>query len=62
MRGHRGHVGELKQLFNVIDPSPFRKKYLEADAEEFIAGWQAHQIGARDGSTSRPGAWAASRH
>ena len=33
------HVGELKQLFNAIDPSPFRKKDLAPDAEEFIVGW-----------------------
>jgi hypothetical protein len=33
------HVGELKQLFNAIDPSPFREKDLDANAEEFIVGW-----------------------
>jgi hypothetical protein len=33
------HVGELQQLFNAIDPSPFREKDLDADAEEFIVGW-----------------------
>ena len=33
------HVAELKQLFNEIDPSPFREKDLDADAEEFIVGW-----------------------
>ena len=33
------HVGELKQLFNSIDPSPFRNKDLDPDAEEFIVGW-----------------------
>ena len=27
------HVGELKQLFDAIDPSPFR------DRAEFIIGW-----------------------
>jgi hypothetical protein len=32
-------VGELKQLFNAIDPSPFREKDLDARAEEFIVGW-----------------------
>src|SRR5258708_13848128 len=26
------HVGELKQLFNAIDPSPFRDKELPSDA------------------------------
>jgi len=33
------HVGELKQLFNSIDPSPFRTKDLDPEAEEFIVGW-----------------------
>lgn len=33
------HVGELKQLFNSIDPSPFRTRDLDRDAEEFIVGW-----------------------
>lgn len=33
------HVGELKQLFNSIDPSPFRNRDLDRDAEEFIVGW-----------------------
>jgi hypothetical protein len=33
------HVAELKQLFNAIDPSPFREKDLDANAEEFIIGW-----------------------
>jgi hypothetical protein len=33
------HVGELKQLFNSIDPSPFRNKDLDPTAEEFIVGW-----------------------
>jgi len=32
-------VGELKQLFNAIDPSPFREKDLDPSAEEFIVGW-----------------------
>jgi hypothetical protein len=32
-------VGELKQLFNAIDPSPFREKDLDRNAEEFIVGW-----------------------
>ena len=32
-------VGELKQLFNAIDPSPFREKDLDPRAEEFIVGW-----------------------
>src|SRR5437588_11723899 len=33
------HVSELKQLFNAIDPSPFRDKDLDPKAEEFIVGW-----------------------
>ena len=38
------HVAELKQLFNAIDPSPFREKDLDSNAEEFIVGWarEAH--------------------
>ena len=32
-------VGELKQLFNAIDPSPFRERDLDPKAEEFIVGW-----------------------
>lgn len=38
-------VGELKQLFNSIDPSPFREKDLDPAAEEFIVEWarEAHR-------------------
>lgn len=32
-------VGELKQLFNAIDPSPFHDKDLDPDAEAFIVEW-----------------------
>ena len=32
-------VGELKQLFNGLDPSPFREKDLDSNAEAFIVGW-----------------------
>jgi hypothetical protein len=32
-------VGELRQLFNAIDPSPFREKDLDPNAEEFIVAW-----------------------
>lgn len=32
-------VAELRQLFNVIDASPFRERDLDPDAEEFIVGW-----------------------
>jgi len=30
---------ELPQLFNLMDPSPFIDRDLDADAEEFIVGW-----------------------
>jgi hypothetical protein len=33
------HVSELKQLFNAIDPSPFRERDLDPDAEKFITDW-----------------------
>jgi hypothetical protein len=33
------HVGELRQLFNSIDPSPFRSRDLDPKAEEFVVGW-----------------------
>ena len=33
------HVGELMQLFNAMDPSPFRDRDLDPNAEEFIVGW-----------------------
>jgi hypothetical protein len=33
------HVGELKQLFDAIDPSPFRERDLDPKAEEFIVSW-----------------------
>ena len=29
----------LEQLFNSMDPSPFYRKDLDADAEEYIVGW-----------------------
>lgn len=32
-------MGELKQLFNAIDPAPFRDRDLDPKAEEFIVGW-----------------------
>ena len=32
-------VSELKQLFNAIDPSPFRERDLDPAAEEFITDW-----------------------
>jgi hypothetical protein len=33
------HVTELRQLFNAMDPSPFRERDLDPKAEEFIVGW-----------------------
>ena len=32
-------VAELRQLFNAIDPSPFRERDLDPDAEQFIVEW-----------------------
>jgi hypothetical protein len=34
-------VGELRQLFNAIDPSPFRKRDLDPKVEQFIVDWSA---------------------
>ena len=33
------HVAELSQLFNAIDPTPFREKDLDPKAEQFIVEW-----------------------
>ena len=33
------HVGDLKQLFHSLDPTPFRARDLDPKAEEFITGW-----------------------
>lgn len=35
----RIRVDEVSQLFNSLDPFPFRERDLDADAEEFIVGW-----------------------
>jgi len=32
------HVAELNQLFNAIDPAPFRQRDLDPDAADFIVG------------------------
>lgn len=32
-------VAELRQLFNAIDPSPFRERDLDPNAEQFILDW-----------------------
>ena len=42
------HVSDLKELFNSFDPTPFHKRDLDPDAEEFIATW------ARDLPADRP--------
>jgi hypothetical protein len=33
------HLAELQQLFNSLDPTPFRERDLDPKAEEFIADW-----------------------
>ena len=33
------HVAELKQLFNSMDPSPFKERDLGPHREEFIVSW-----------------------
>jgi hypothetical protein len=33
------HLSDLKQLFNSLDPTPFRERDLDPRAEEFITGW-----------------------
>ena len=33
------NLRDINQLFNTIDPSPFREKDLDRDAEEFIVSW-----------------------
>jgi hypothetical protein len=33
------HVAELRQLFNAMDPSPFRERDLDPKAEDFIVAW-----------------------
>jgi hypothetical protein len=32
-------IEEISQIFNTLDPFPFREKDLDKDAEEFIVGW-----------------------
>jgi hypothetical protein len=38
-------VAELRQLFNAIDPSPFRERDLDPRAEEFIVDWSRDLAG-----------------
>jgi len=33
------HVSTLKQLFNAMDPAPFRSRDLDPGAEEYIVSW-----------------------
>ena len=33
------HVAELRQIFNSLDPTPFRQRDIDPNAEEFIVGW-----------------------
>jgi len=33
------HVAELRQLFNSMDPAPFRKRDLDAKAQAYIVEW-----------------------
>jgi len=46
LKSHKGSlhrievfVDRIEQLFNSMDPSPFHKRDLDDDAEEFIVGW-----------------------
>ena len=39
------HLGELKQLFNSFDPTPFRERDLDPKAEEFIVDWARERHG-----------------
>ncbi|MGH8616378.1 MAG: hypothetical protein ACREUW_01700 [Burkholderiales bacterium] len=33
------HVGEMKQLFNAMDPAPFRERDIDPNAEAYIVEW-----------------------
>ncbi len=33
------HVGEINQLFNSMDPAPFRERDIDPDAEAYIVDW-----------------------
>ena len=39
------HISELQQLFNSLDPTPFRKRDLDPRAEAFIADWAREKHG-----------------
>ncbi|MDM0075958.1 hypothetical protein QTH90_16255 [Variovorax sp. J2P1-59] len=42
------HVAELRQLFNSMDPAPFRERDLDPKAQDYIVDW------AREVQASRP--------
>jgi hypothetical protein len=33
------HVADLRQLFNAMDPAPFRERELDPNADEYIVDW-----------------------
>jgi len=39
------HISELQQIFNSLDPTPFRKRDLDPKAEAFIADWAREKHG-----------------
>ncbi|MCC6870023.1 MAG: hypothetical protein IT522_14490 [Burkholderiales bacterium] len=39
-------VGQLRQLFNAMDPAPFRERDLDPNAEAYIVDW-AHEVDRR---------------
>ena len=41
------HVGELRQLFNSMDPAPFRERDLDPAAEAYIVDWARELKGGR---------------
>jgi hypothetical protein len=41
------HVGEMKQMFDAMDPAPFRERDLDPKAEEYIVGWSREIAPAR---------------
>ena len=42
------HVAELRQLFNAMDPAPFRERDLDPNAVSYIVDW------ARETPASQP--------
>ena len=37
-------VADLRQLFNAIDPAPFRQRDLDPKVEEFIVEWGREDV------------------